>query len=120
MTTVMPRRLSVEDRGEVHPEVVSFHLAAALDRDGLIEFIGGQRYSKTPGGQASDRLPHRALRAGDDLVGERLQTLEAELLHELEQPFPADCAARDLRVEIAQDRAGHSRISPASMRPAMR
>ena len=60
--------------------------------------------------QLADGLPHGALRAADDLVGQRLQPLEAELVHELQQPLAADGTAGDLGVKIAEDHLRQARV----------
>ena len=52
--------------------------------------------------QRPDGVAHGALGAADDLVGERLQAGEVELLHELDQALASDGAFRDLRVEVSQ------------------
>ena len=53
-------------------------------------------------GQGGDPLPHRSLRAGDDLLGERLDVREPELVQEPCELPGADLVADDLGVEVAQ------------------
>ena len=52
-------------------------------------------------GEGADGLAQGALGAGDDLVGQRIDTLQAELVHHRQQGSPADVVAGGLRVEIA-------------------
>ena len=45
-----------------------------------------------------------------DLIGERLELREPELVHELRESPASDVAAHHLRVEVAQDQVGQARV----------
>jgi len=90
--------------GVVDPELVAPHLAARADRDRLVEAVGGDRVLVGAGLQRLDRPSHRTFRTPDNLVGRRLEPLEPELVHELQEPLATDGAARDLGVEELHDR----------------
>ena len=100
----MPRLLS----GELPAQSTS-HLVAALgDRDlepdRLLVAVGVDLVGVDAVRQRGDRLAHGPLRAADDLVGQRFERVQPELVHELEQPRGADVVAGGLGVDVAEDR----------------
>ena len=51
--------------------------------------------------QGADRLAHRPLRTGDQLIGKRNDAVQVILVHELQQSLSADRVAGHLAIEVA-------------------
>src|SRR2546429_147615 len=96
----------------VDPKLVVPYLAARADRERFVEAVGGDRVLVGAGRERLDRRSHRALSTPDNLVGQRLEPLEPEFVHELREPLATDGTARDLGVEVAEDHFGHAPVRP--------
>src|SRR3989449_7878760 len=77
----------------VDPKLVVPYLAARADRERFVEAVGGDRVLVGAGRERLDRRSHRALSTPDNLVGQRLEPLEPEFVHELQEPLATDGTA---------------------------
>ena len=67
-------------------------LVVAVDRHRVV--LGALR-------QLVDLGQHRLARMVEDVLGELIEMLEAELVHHLDQPAAADLVAGDQRIDVA-------------------
>ena len=87
--------------GEIDVDLVPSDRDSRHDHDRLLEPVAPDLVPVDPIREGADRLAQGALGAGDDLVGQRIDTLQSELVHHRQQRPPADVVAGGLGVEIA-------------------
>ena len=99
--------------GEVDEDVlvVDGHLRLDQDRS-AVETVAPRLVPVNPVGYLADGAPHRLLGPADDLVGERIDGVEVELVHEAEQGPGAHVVAGSLGVEIAHGLVGGAHVGP--------
>ena len=97
----MPRPLCGDDPAKSMSISSPRTVTRRHDLDRLLEPVAPDLVPVDPIRQGADRLAQGALGAGDDLVGQGIDALQAELVHHRQQRPPADVVAGGLGVEIA-------------------
>ena len=97
----MPRPLCGDDPAKSMSISSPRTVRVDRDLDRLLEAVAPDLVAVDAVGEGADRLAQGALGAGDDLVGQRIDALQPELVHHRQQRPPADVVAGGLGVEIA-------------------